>query len=285
MEDMQNAQREAEIAQERTIKALNNEKAVLRSSIEARDGKIEVLSSQITELEERASKQSEQLASIESLKNNLEQSQKKCSSAESVIAEMKKAETELHQDLKNAKGIVIDLDDKFRAAKESASKCESDCRKLKMERASLKNKAEGRERELMRISKEMSRMNSSESKSNSDALEMNNKLKTDLEELRRENSDMQEQLQKLMRENSVLNEQLEATCLAHQQSVSYQLSVDGNAGASSASEQRISELESVISSLTEHMNAKEMQIDTLKQINQALIKEINEGGASSDSTK
>merc|ERR1711957_563368 len=71
-------------------------------------------------------------------------------------------------------------------------------------------------------------------------------------------------------------EKMEATCMAHQQSVSsYQQSRDGGHG-SGASMQRVEELEGVILSLTEYLNAKEMQIDTLRQVNRVLADDVDE---------
>ena len=102
---------------ERAVKSLNNEQSVLQAAIEARDGKIEGLTAQVTELSQRAEKQSEELSNVESLKSNLVQSQEKCSTAEKVIDKMKQTETELQNDLQNAKGIVLKLEDKFHAAK------------------------------------------------------------------------------------------------------------------------------------------------------------------------
>jgi len=101
------------------------------------------------------------------------------------------------------------------------------------------------------------------------------KLKTVIKQLTRENGDLQEQVEVVKSEKRDALGKLEATCLAHQQSVSsHQLSTDGNRGAC-VSDQRIDELESVISSMTEYLNAKEMQIGTLKQVNRALTEDMN----------
>jgi len=181
---------------------------------------------------------------------------------------MKETECELQEDLRNARGIVLDLNNKFLAAKETANKCESDCRKLKMERCTLRNRAEG-------LTKELSRM----SKNKSEALEIE-RLKNDItaseqrfNELNRENADLQREVEVAKAEKRDAVSKLEATQAAHQQSVSYQLAGKNDI---TASEQRINELESVISSMTEYLNAKEMQLDTLKEVNSALASEISQ---------
>eukprot|EP00580_Thalassiosira_gravida_P011680 CAMPEP_0201648666 /NCGR_PEP_ID=MMETSP0493-20130528/38064_1 /ASSEMBLY_ACC=CAM_ASM_000838 /TAXON_ID=420259 /ORGANISM="Thalassiosira gravida, Strain GMp14c1" /LENGTH=188 /DNA_ID=CAMNT_0048124371 /DNA_START=65 /DNA_END=631 /DNA_ORIENTATION=+ len=180
---------------------------------------------------------------------------------------MKKNEVELQKDLQIVKGTRRDLNDKFLAAKEIASKRESDCRKLKMERNNLKKRADG-------LSKEMKMLRIS--KSAEAALEIEN-LKIEIIRLTRENSDLEEQVEVTKSEKRDALGKLEATCLAHQQSVvSYQQSPDKKSSGARVPEQRVEELESVVFSMTEYLNAKEMQIETLKQVNRALVEDMDE---------
>jgi chromosome segregation ATPase len=228
--------------------------------VEARDHKIRALTEQVASLE--TSLESEQSAVIESLKSTIHQTQEKCSTSERVIAKMKQTEDELQQDLNSAKGIVLDLNDKFLAAKETATKRDSECRKLKMERNSLKNKADSLSKEMLRMSKD-----------NTETLEIE-KLKSVIKDLRHVNGDLQRQIEVEKTEKRNALGKLEAAYMAHRQSVNYQLSTDGNHDAC-ISDPRIAELETVISSMTEYLNAKEMQVDTLKQVNETLTKEVN----------
>ena len=94
--------------------------------------------------------------------------------------------------------------------------------------------------------------------------------------LKRENRDLLSQLEVATTETRKALDELETTREAHQQSVAYQLnaSVDGNIDA--ILDERVNELECIITSLTEHLNAKEMQIETLKQVNEALDNELKE---------
>jgi len=261
IEKMLKAQSDAELVRERTVKALNNEKAVLQAAVEARDGKIEVLSNQLSESEGRATPQSD----IDQLRNKLLQTQEKYLLAERAVAKMEETESNLQQELKSARGIALDLNEKFLAAKETASKRTSECQKLKTERNNLKNRADGLSKEMLRMSK---------NKNNSEAMVIE-KHNLVIHELRSENSDLQQKIEVIKSEKKHALDALEATCLAHHQSVSYQLSSNENSG-SCASEQRILELENVISSMTEYLDAKEMQIGTLKQVNEALSTEIND---------
>ena len=139
-----------------------------------------------------------------------------------------------------------------------------------MERSSLKNKVEG-------LSKEMLRM----SKNKSEAVEIE-KLKTAIDELKTENDKLKQEQTNLQEKIEVSKHatrsalaDLDATRIAHQQSVSFQLS-NAERTNDATSEQRFHDLECVITSMTEYLNAKQMQIETLKQVNEALANEIKE---------
>ena len=162
-----------------------------------------------------------------------------------------------------------------KTTRETASKCENDARKLKSERNSLKNKAEALSKEMLKIKK-----------SQVETKEID-KLKTEIKALKRENGEVVDKMKKENRdlltqlevattETRKALDELETTREAHQQSVSYQLnaSIDGNNDM--FSDERINELECIITSLTEHLNAKEMQIETMKQVNEALDNELKE---------
>lgn len=95
-----------------------------------------------------------------------------------------------------------------------------------------------------------------------------------VDKIKKENRDLLTQLEVATIETRKALDELETTREAHQQSVAYQLnaSIDGNM----VTDERINELECIITSLTEHLNAKEMQIETLKQVNEALDNELKE---------
>ena len=252
--------------QERTVKALLNEKAVQQAAIDARDGKIVTLSNQLSELTKRTSLQSDQLSSIESLKNDLIKAQEQCSSAEAVIVKMKEKESELIVDLAKAISksaqLEADIEKKdavHRVSTVDISKYESENRRLKIERNSLRQRVEG-------LSKEMS-------KTNSKSLECE-KLKSIIQELRCDNRNLLVQIEVVKSEKRDTVARLEATYAAHEQSVRYQRSSSTPTKADNSScllEERVSELESVIASMTEYLSAKDQQISTLKQINEAIL--------------
>ena len=96
-----------------------------------------------------------------------------------------------------------------------------------------------------------------------------------VDEMKKSNRDLLSQLEVATTETRKALDELETTREAHQQSVAYQLnaSIDGN---DMVTDERINELECIITSLTEHLNAKEMQIETMKQVNEALDNELKE---------
>ncbi|KAL3756643.1 hypothetical protein ACHAWU_002546 [Discostella pseudostelligera] len=261
IDEMKQAQINSNALHEKAVKALNNEKAVLLAAVEARDGKIDGLKNQISELVKQSSLQSEKLSTIEGLRNDLVKAQDRYSLAEKDIAELKAKESELQKELTSAKENASMFESDCRELKQIASKSESEFKRLKAERNSLKHRAEGLSKEMLRMSK---------NKSDTSEVEKLTKL---VHELNMKNTDLAEQVEVAKLENRRVLETLDATIMAHQQSVRFQLSTEANNGANVVQESRVRELESVISSMTEHLNAKDMQIETLKQINKALLED------------
>ena len=258
IEDITHSHSHANAVQEKAIKALNNEKVVLLAAVEARDGKIDGLNKQVSDLAKKLSLQSEKLSTIESLRHDLRQAQDKYTSAEKRIAELSSQEIDLQHELTSATEKVSMLESDCGQLKKVASKYESDFKKLKAERNSLKARADSLSKEMLRISK-----------INSDNSEVE-KLSKLVHELRISNTNLMEQFEASKLEKRRILDTLDATCMAHQQSVRFQkLSSEARSGAHAGA--RVRELECVISSLTEHLDAKDLQIETLKQINKALL--------------
>ncbi|KAL3826517.1 hypothetical protein ACHAXA_004354 [Cyclostephanos tholiformis] len=258
IEDLNQAHTDAVMVHERTVKALKNEKAVLQAAIDARDGKIDGLTTQLSELEKRSSLQTVQV-SIEDLKSDLCQAHERYSLAERTIAIMKEKEMMLHLDLATAKETASKHESRCIELNSTLSKCESDCKKLKMERNSLRQRAEG-------LSKEMLRM----SKNNSESVE-NDKLKRAIQELGREQINLMEQIEVVKTERNDALEKLQAAYIAHRQSIRFRRSQSTEEINGSSVLDRIDELESVIASMTDYLSAKDMQIETLKQVNEAIL--------------
>ncbi|KAL3792490.1 hypothetical protein HJC23_008412 [Cyclotella cryptica] len=263
--------------QERTLKSLKNEMAVLAATVELRDGKIDTQAEQIKELQKKLSdairkaEEERKLGADEARATIEADNLRKEAETAAIIADMKKEECHFQEELKLAQSIIEDLNQKYAYTKDSASKTQdqlervkSEIKKLKMERNSLKNKADG-------LSKEMSKM----SNQSVNKAEIRTLVQT-IKQLQVHNSQLQNEVASLRSEKRNIEDELQATRLAHQQSARY---IADNQPMNCDSQRAIrqcDELERVISNMTEHLDAKEMQICTLKQINEALAKEIDD---------
>lgn len=260
--------REKELEHEKAMKALNNELSVCKAAIEARDSKVETLQESITELKTKLSAQAKELSAVDSLRIDLTQSKSQSSTAVQVIEKMKKDESEFQNELKEAKGIVDELNKKYTAAKAAATKCtaevdkmKAECRRLKMERNSLKTKAESLQKEMNQITK-ISQNNKVDTKAF-------DKLQKELQQLRLVHIELQRDLEAERIEKRDLKAELNASRLAHQNPIINYIPTAGGDGSP-----RIEELERIISEMTEYSSAQSLQIETLRQINAALTEDI-----------
>jgi chromosome segregation ATPase len=264
---------EKELEHAKAMKALNNELSVCKAAVEARDSKVANLTESVTELKKKLSEQSQELAAVESLRLDLTQSKTLSSTADKVIEKMKKEESEFQKELKEANGIVNDLNKKYATAKAAASKSsaevekfKSDYRRILMERNSLKNKAESLQKEMNSIAK----MNE-KNKVDSSAFA---KLQEEFQRLRLEHTELQRDLDAERTEKRELTAELNATRLAHQNPI-----INYQPTAESDGSPRIEELERIISEMTEYSSAQALQIETLRQINAALTEDITKNAS------
>ena len=279
--------------QERTIKSLNNEKAVLAASIEMRDGKLDVQSEQISELQRSLADALRQVEEAKKLAAEQAEARLKADKAKvemetaSVIADMKREESQFQEELKAARNIIEELNKKYASTKESASKSKdeldkirSEAKRVKMERNTFKNKADS-------LSKEISKMKcvpvQPQVVNEAEIRTLNQTIK----QLQLHNSQLQNELTTIRSEKRGIQDELQATRAAHEHSTRY-ITVQQPITPSRESQRangQCEELERMISNLTEHLDAKEMQIDTLKQINEALMKELDDKRVAQKSTK
>lgn len=193
-------------------------------------------------------------------------SQNRVAEADDKMKEMEKQIRGLEEALHESMRSLEELRNKHNAAVEkirllqsNGDKFLSDVRKLKTERNSWRNKAEGLSKEVLKL-----RTN--------DSLEVK-KLQDELICLREKNRALEEELSVVRSKKRVALAELQATQLAHQQSIKYQIS-NPDSHMSLKSAERQEELERMVSEMTEYLNAKEMQIETLKLVNEALTRDI-----------
>lgn len=279
--------------QERTIKSLTNEKAVMSASIEMRDRKLSAQSEQIGDLKTNLA---DALRQIEEMRKNEAEQIKATREAErekedletaAVIAEMKREEAQFQQELKAAQSIIEELNQKYASTKDSATKSKdelerirTESKKLKMERNTFKNKADSLTKELSKLQIKLARKPPSapaQSSNESNEAEIKT-LASTIKQLQLRNSQLQDEVTSLRSEKRDMQEELRATRMAHEQSAKYltaQQPITPNRDAQRAF-QKYEELENIISNLTDDLDAKKMQIHTLKLINETLLKEIDD---------
>lgn len=126
---------------------------------------------------------------------------------------------------------------------------------LQSERKSFKQRIES-------LTKEMSRMRKNE------------KAARDFEIILKQNEELQEEIAKLRSERRAISDELEATKIAHEVYVESSEQRGTKDVDLMRALQKCVELERVVADLTEYLNAKEMQLETVQSANRELCKEL-----------
>lgn len=259
--------RAKETEKDRALKSLENDNSVLSAVVEARDGKIVGMAAKIKELEESLSQFKNHAEEVRKRTEDEARAKRETAEAEAVIAAMKREEHEFQQELKSAKAIIDDINQKYSSTKSAASKSKeelerlrSECRKLKMERNSLKHKTECMAKEMSRIHKNVV---------NEEEVEQ---LRLGIKRLQKENSELQDEITLARSEKRDALDNLQVTRLAHEQSVRYQQKFEEIDGIRAVAQ--CAELERVISEMTEYTHAQAQKITSLIEINESLMREI-----------
>jgi chromosome segregation ATPase len=252
-----------------------------------RDSRLDAQTEQINELERDLADALRQVEDVrkheaDHTKARLEADKAKADQeTAAVIAEMKREEGRFQQEFKAAQSIIEELNEKYASTKDSAIKSReelknlrSEAKKLKIERNSYKNKAESLSKDLSKIANKIAIASKPQPGNDTEILT----LTQTINQLQLHNSQLQNEVTTLRSQKRAAVEELQATRLAHEQSARYisvQLPITPSKDTQRATRQ-CDELESVISNLTEHLDASQLQINTLKQINESLLKEIDE---------
>jgi len=128
------------------------------------------------------------------------------------------------------------------------------CQQMKVERNSFKQKSDS-------LAKEMSR------------LTRNGMELVQIERIMHDNSVLRTEMSTLKSQKKKLADELEELRVAYKTSLQAQVMAGLDGEAVRALEQRV-ELERVLKELTEYVHAKEMQLETLKEVNRALTDEL-----------
>lgn len=244
---------------EKTVRILQNEKAVLTATVEARDGKLAKMAELQTSLEEMKA----EAAKTEGLRDQVQQANQKYDALSTQLETGKQREESLLTELENARGKIHSLEKKVKAESEKAASCRSEfdthqmkIQKLKAERNSYKQKSDS-------LSKEMSRV-----------CRQGRTIK-DVEKIISDDAARRQEVELLREQKRKALEDLNHYRTAFEQSRAAQR-LAGIDHETTKMFERNAELERLLSELTEYVSAKEMQLETFKEVNEALQAEITD---------
>lgn len=246
-------------ALEKANRTLQNEKDVLGAAVEAREVKLTKmagLQASFAIVSAKAAKQKE-------FQEELDEANKRCAVAKAEVSRIQESNREWQEKFSQAQAQITALEQQLHveilktAAHQSGfEKEQMKVQKLKAERNSYKQKGDSLAKEMNRICR------------NGRTVREVEKILADDVTRREETNLLREQKRKAL-------EQVEHFRTAYEQSLSVQklAGLDHDAGKLL---ERNAELERLLSDLAEYLNAKEMQLETMKQVNDALQAEIRD---------
>jgi DNA repair exonuclease SbcCD ATPase subunit len=244
---------------EKSVRILQNDKAVLAAALEARDGKL----SRMTSLQQSYDSLSEKVAANESLQNELQNMSKrykdKCSELNSALELQLSKQAELDE-VRSELASVMAYCEKERSIV-SSQKAEHEQLQIKIQKATAernnyKQKSESLSKEMARVCK-------------------NGRTIREIEKILAEDASRNQEVEVLREQKKRATDELQRYQILYEQARRVQLMAGIDCDVSKVLE-RNEELERLLSELTEYVSAKEMQLETMKQINDALQAEIRD---------
>jgi chromosome segregation ATPase len=278
MEQMQLCSRQRDLEQQKIIqdqsarilelekanRTLNNEKAVLSAAVEARESKL----AQMAELKASLATVSAKLSQQETIQQELVECEHRCSQITVDLERVQKQESNVRKELADARAQIdsLNLFLKEEAAKTTNHQLELEkeqmkVQKLKAERNSFKQKADSLAKEISRVCRNGRTMRDVEKIISDDFTR-----KQEVELLRKQKQNALDEAQTYR----ILMEQAQMT----QKLMGKGIMTEYESMSMAKLSHRNTELERLVSELTEYITAKEMQLDTMKQINDALQAEM-----------
>jgi len=253
---------------EKTVKSHSNEKAVLTAAVEARDSKLV----KMAELQASHKELSSRVTQQDQWKNELDESLQRYQELKSDWQKTSEEKVECENELQSVKMKIESLLAESERSKQMSAKWQEELKnvetknqKLKSERNSYKQKADSLTREISRICK------------NGKTLSDIEKILADDEARQEEVALLRKQKRKAMEECHIYRRSFEQTRAAqnlmHHAKASPKNKKEDNNFALLL--ERNVELERLVSELSEYVNAKEMQLETMKQVNSTLNQEVH----------
>jgi hypothetical protein len=244
---------------EKSLRVVQNEKAVLSATVEARESKL----AKMAELQSALEEMKDEVDKTNEIRESM---QKVSGENESLIKQLENVaeqEEALRSELSQSQEMIATLTQKFEIESKKLDSCRGELdtqqiriQKLKAERNSYKQKSDSLSKEIAKVCRHGRTIKEVE------------KIITDDSARRQEVKLLRDQKRKAL-------EDLEHYRTLYEQCREAQR-IAGVDHESTKVYERNAELERLLSELTEYVSAKEMQLETLKAVNDALQAEIRE---------
>ena len=243
---------------EKTVRVLQNEKAVLSAAVEARDSKL----AKMGDLQTAVDNLSQKVSKGDSLKMELNDMSQRYIEINQEMEKVSKFEKECREELNETRSKMEELQKRLAQEKKRGGSRQAEFdtlqaknQKLQAERNSFKQKADSLSKEVGRLCR-------------------NGRTLRDIEKIVSNEEAREMEVSLLKQQKRQALEDLHHYRTAYEQTVVAQKQAGLDIEAVRAIEQK-AELERVIADMTEYVNAKEMQLETMKQVNQALSEELH----------
>ena len=248
----------AKIAElERANRVLQNEKGVLKATVDARESKLTRMADLQASNEELLVK----VAQVDAIRSELERSQKRYEEVSENLRKVEGVEKECQNELELARKSIGALnarvdEERTKAATSQAQvdPLQKKIQQLKGERNSYKQKNESLSKEVGRLCK-------------------NGRSIKDIEKIVIEYHSLLEEVETLRKQKKKALEEAHLYRTSYEHSKAAQI-LSGIEGDTQTVLERNAELSRLLVETTEYINAKEMQLETMKQVNEQLQAEI-----------
>jgi hypothetical protein len=242
---------------EKANKVLQNEKAVLNAAVEARESKL----TRMGELQVSFEQLSEKVAQYDALRMQLEESGKRIESIKEDLDQVRQLEQQWKSELESAKKNVSTLTNRIEDEEKKSTSALAQLEPLQKKNQQLKGERNNYKQKNDSLSKEISRLCRS------------GRSIKDIEKILANHDALSEEVESLRRQKRKALEDAHTYRTSYEQSKVAQ-QVSGTDYETQRFLERNAELERLLAEMTEYVTAKEMQLETYKQINEQLQGEI-----------
>jgi len=250
------------VTSRKSQKSLQNDKAVLQAAVEARETKL----SKMQTLQNSFKALEEKVGQHEHLKKELEMAHNRSGQIKADLDRVLHLETDVREQLHMAQQTVDQLNERLQASDKENARLTQEMKSmkdkhhtLKMERNNFKAKGDSLTKEISKLCR-------------------HGRTLKDIERIVANEESRVEEVEVLRKQKRQALEDAHEYRTSYEQSkiVTQQLQQYGaNSDLTNKAIERSAELERLLAEMTEYVNAKEMQLETMKQVNEALQDEIH----------